>query len=427
MTKRFRDSYVLVAGDGVSGRGAKAALEARGSKCFLYDDKTYNAFPARPIDFIVVSPGLAKDHKVFAFAEEIGIPIIGEIELGFILNEGKPIVAVTGTNGKTTTTELIGAMLNKKGKAAVCGNIGKSFAEVAVSHDYDYAAVEVSSFQLETIDKFEPNIACITNISSDHLDRHKTMEAYIAAKLRIAENQTKDDFLILSQDDIPLFALKNFSPRAEVLYTSARGSVRGCYLYDDKIWFLDEYICRRDRVRIAGPHNLANALTAVCAAKLMGVENADIVDVLTSFETDAHRMKEVGRFRGKTYYDDSKGTNIGATLKAAAAMPSPTCLILGGSDKGYEFDELFENLPKQIASVVAVGATADKILRAAYRCGFYEAERAESLYDAVVRAASSEAENVLLSPATASFDTFRNYAERGDEFIRIVKEINGCK
>lgn len=417
----FLNKRVLIVGDGVSGKGAFDALSGA-AECEFFTEHFFDC-PKTNFDFIVVSPGIRKEHKIFDFAYDNNIPIFGEIELGYKLYSGK-IIAVTGTNGKTTVTSLIGEILkNDQKSVSVCGNIGVSFSRCARFDSSDFAAVEVSSFQLESVTEFKPHIACILNITPDHLDRHKDMKEYTEAKLRIALNQDKDDYLILSQDDIPLSALENFYPKSRVLYTSVRGKVPGAYLSNGKIFFFDEYICDRDVVRMQGEHNIQNALFAVCVSKLNNVKNKTIIQTLSQFLPPNHRIVNLGVKCGKCFYNDSKGTNIAATLKAAASMPSSACLILGGSDKGYEFDELFKRMPKNIVHIFALGETSGKIIDAAKRNNFFEIEKVNSLEEAVKLSAVLDVENVLLSPACASFDMFKNYAERGEVFERAVMEL----
>lgn len=419
----FKDASVLIMGSGISGCGAKFALESYGAKCFMFDDKLFATIPKVDFDYIVVSPSLPLTHKVFEFANSRNIPIIGEIELGFMFNKGQ-IIAITGTNGKTTVTELIGKMLNMANKkASICGNVGISFAQTAANGGYDYAVVEISSFQLETIVSFRPHIAIITNISPDHLDRHGTMASYANLKKRIAVNQTPNDYLILSQDDIKIEYLEKFCPQANVLYTSLRGKVPGAYMHKNNIYFYDELICSRSQIKLDGDHNVGNALSAICAAKLANVDNDSIIKVLGNFESDAHRIKLVSSVSGKEYYNDSKGTNIAATIKAAACMNGSTCLIAGGSYKGYEYDELFAGLPKNVTRIVAIGQTAKKIYEAGFRNKFYEITIENTLEKAVVSASWGDEINILLSPASASFDMFKNYEDRGEQFERIVKGL----
>lgn len=411
---------VLIAGKGISGEGAYAALTGSGAHCAFYGTDT--AAQKFAPELVVVSPGIAPDQPVYAWAARNNVPLCGEAEIGALLND-KPIVAVTGTNGKTTVTRLIGKILQCAGhKVAVCGNVGESFALAAYKGGYDYAVVEMSSFQLETIHTFRAHVAVITNFAADHLDRHKTMQAYAAAKQRIALNQTQDDFLILSQDDIPLYALENFMPKSQTLYTSVRGMLRGAYLMEDAIYYRGERICDADRVRMEGEHNMKNALSAVCATKALGVDTASVVDALTSFVPDAHRLQLVARKNGKNYYNDSKGTNIAASVAAARALAGDTCMIVGGSDKGYEYDDLFLRLPATVVRVAAVGETAQKVENAARRCGFTRVRTFTDFAEAFRWAEDGEEENVLLSPASASFDMFSSYIERGETFERLVTD-----
>ncbi len=422
MDNGYSGKRVLIIGKGISGEGAKTALDGLGAECAFYED-TYTV-NGNKADMIVVSPGISREHAVFGHAAENGIEIIGEAELGYRINK-KPVIAITGTNGKTTVTELIGKILERAGhKVAVCGNIGNSFSLAAFRGGYDYAVVEISSFQLETVKYFKPYIAVITNISPDHLDRHKTMGAYCAAKRKIAAKQTKEDYLVLSQDDIPLYALEDFMPQSSVMYTSVRGKMRGAYVTENKIYYMGEYVCDTDRVRMEGEHNLKNALSAVCAAKILNVKNKCIVSALTDFLPDAHRLNLVARKGGKNYYNDSKGTNIMASVCAAEYMSGDTCLIAGGSDKGYEYDELFTKLPPGVVRIAAVGETAAKIKRAADKYGFANIEVFDDFTKAFLWAKDGIEENVLLSPASASFDMFTSYSERGEAFERLVRNVD---
>ena len=411
----------LILGKGVSGTGAARALSAAGADYVICDESDFDTQIGGNYDLIVVSPSVTLNHRVFGFAAAHGIEVISEIELGYRLCD-KPIVAVTGTNGKTTTTELIGKMLAARYSTAVTGNIGRSFA-LDATDKYDVFAVEVSSFQLETVKDFRPNVAVITNITPDHLDRHGNINEYARLKLGIAKNQKADDYLVMSADDIPLGLLEGFSPDSNVVYTSVNGRVHGAYLSDGKIYWFNEYICPLNQIKMQGIHNAANALSAIAAAKLCGIETSEIVKVLGEFDTDAHRMKYVASVKGVAFYNDSKGTNIAAAKKAMKSMPSTFCLIAGGSDKGYEFDELFTERSENFIKTCAVGETAEKITAAAKRNGFVNIEVYNSLKEATFAAYRSGAENVLLSPGTASFDSFKNYAERGEEFERVVNEI----
>ncbi len=412
----------LVVGTGVSGKSAFDVLSGRGCDCVICDDG--NNFPQDlNVDLIVVSPGVPKNSKIFDYARNNSITLIGELELGWVLNGEKDVVAITGTNGKTTVTQLVGSIVGKVCAAKICGNIGIPFSKIASEGAYDKAIVETSSFQLETIDSFRPHIACITNIDCDHLDRHGTMEIYAKTKLRIAQNQKEGDFLVLSRDAIPVSYLRGFLPRSQIYYTSLDGKVRGAYRQGDELMFMNEKICLRDDLKLEGDFNVCNALSAICIFRLLEIKPEVIREGIRSFDTSAHRLKRVRSVGGKTYYDDSKGTNIAATLWACKAMKGSTLLILGGSDKGYSYDALFEGLPSDVKEIVLIGETADKIEKSASAYGFAALKRCDTLEEAVIYASSAAVENVLLSPASASFDMFKNYAERGEAFVKAVKEL----
>lgn len=415
MPEKFKK--VLVFGDGVSGKGAYAALEKKGINCVVRTESDY-ADDKNNYDAVVVSPGVKPDHPIF---KRYAGKIISEIDLGAIFAT-KPYFAVTGTNGKTTTVELAGRLLSVKYKTCVTGNIGRSFAFDSLS-DSDAFVVEASSFQLCNSKYFAPHVAVILNITPDHLDYHGDTYAYAKAKLNIAAKQTEKDFLILSADDLPVGLLGDFFPRSKVLYTSVRGKTEGAYLENGKIYWFGEKVCSRLDVPLKGLHNVSDALAAIAIAKIAGVSNDEIVSSLAGYEPGKHRLKYVCAVRGVAFYDDSKGTNVAATLKAMDSMTGSYALIAGGSDKGYEYDELFTGCSALPQKVFAIGETADKLVAAAHRHGYHSIEKCASLEDAVAGAYGSGADNVLLSPASASFDMFSSYAERGDRFIKIVGEL----
>ena len=428
MREEFLHRKVLILGYGISGKGAEHALLACGATSRVVDESIekiiFDKAFVSGFDLIVTSPSVPHTHPIYRMAAALDIEIYSEVELGARLFSGK-LIGITGTNGKTTTAALIGKIFKyAKIRTSVCGNIGISFASAAVFDNFDVAVVELSSFQLETVSSLKPDIAIITNITPDHLDRHVTFEAYASAKRNIAKNQTQEDTLILSQDDIPLSALTGFRPNANVLYVSTRGKVQGAYLLNGTVYYFDEPIIKRSAIRLSGAHNVANCLFAVCAAKLCGIPNQVITAVLSEFRPEDHRIQLVDRIKGKNFYNDSKGTNIGATLAAVRAMEGSVALILGGKDKGYEFDALIEQLPKSVKHIFAIGETAEKICSAAYRNNFHEIETKADLRGAVLAAFMSEADNVLLSPACSSFDMFNDYADRGRNFEKIVQEIS---
>ncbi len=419
--RKLNARRALVLGKGVSGKGAAEALSLAGTEYRICDETDFDTVFSDDYDLIVVSPSVEKNHRVFALARETGAEVIGEIELGWRLCD-KPVIAVTGTNGKTTVASLIGHILGKSADTCVTGNIGRSFALDAVS-EHDAYVVEASSFQLENVSRFAPHIAVITNITGDHLDRHGSFENYAAAKLRIAQGGSAADYLALSADSVPVSVLENFFPERKVVYFSVKGRVNGAYALGDKLYWYDEFICRRNDVVMLGIHNLENALAAIAAAKLYGIGDCDITESLKEFQTGRHRMEYVGCVRGVAFYNDSKGTNVDATVKAMRSMPSTFSLIAGGSDKGYEYDELFLSAPPSLKKLCVIGETSGKIMEAAARRGFTNVVRCPSLACAVSEAYHSGADSVLLSPASASFDMFENYKRRGEAFVAIVEEI----
>lgn len=418
----FKDKRIVIAGRGISGQSAYEVLSAIGASCTFLDDGLPPA-----AELLVLSPGISIFDPSLTEVKAKGIPIIGEIELGHVLCR-RPIVAVTGTNGKTTVVKMIGRILACAGlNAAVCGNVGVPFSRVAHEDEYDIAVVEVSSFQLESVRDFCPRVAVITNIAPDHLNRHKTMRAYIDAKLAIARKQTAEDTLVLSADDIPLYALENFSPCAQVRYTTVNGVCEGAYALGESVWYCGEEVCKVSEIRAENAHTLKNALSAICACKALGVENGAIVAGLSAFEQDAHRLHLSAEKGGKKFYNDSKGTNVSATLAAAACMKGHTCLIAGGSDKGETYDDLFAGLPPQIVRVAAMGQVADALCAAAARARFHNIKAFPDLSSAFAWAIGGEEENILLSPASASFDAYSSYIERGEAFERLVEAYHAKK
>ncbi|MCL2370449.1 MAG: UDP-N-acetylmuramoyl-L-alanine--D-glutamate ligase [Firmicutes bacterium] len=414
----------LILGKGISGSGAAEALQSLGYNTKIFDDSDGGKPPKLTgISIVVHSPGVPITHPTIQEAKQKNIDTMGELELGYRLCRC-PLVAITGTNGKTTVTRLLHRILANRGlRTDAVGNVGKSLASASLkSNEYDVLVCETSSFQLESITSFAPEIAMITNISPDHLDRHGTMDEYAKTKLKIAQNQTEKNFLILSMDDIPIKYLEGFAPRSHVLFVSTKRVVAGAYLLDGKLYYFDEVICDRSNLKLQGDHNVSNALFAAAAARIMGVDRTVIAQTFADFELDDHRLQFIGTYGGKRYYDDSKGTNIDACLKACESMQGDTALILGGSDKGYDFGRLFDELPTHITYITAIGetATAIKSIGAIYA---KEVIICDSLEEAVECCSNSDIQNVLLSPATASYDMFKDYKERGERFAEIVKNM----
>jgi len=423
---------VLVLGAGISGRGAEKLLRKFGASVFVLDEAKDRATLTekfiKQFDLCVISPSVDLKHKIYKLCKCANVEVIAEVELAGRCYEGI-LIGITGTNGKTTTTKLLTGILNADGLGAVaCGNVGYSFSECVAMDNPDIAVVELSSFQLEQMGNvLKPKIAMIINISPDHLDRHGNMDAYAKAKKNIALNQTEDDYLLLGADDIAVEYLTDFMPRSRVELVSVKDKVDGAYLYGDKLFYKSEEICSMEKLELKGLHNISNTLFCVAAAKMLGVNNEAIIKGLSEYKGEAHRINLCGKVAGKRFYNDSKGTNIGASLAACRTMVGSTALIVGGKDKGYDFEVLFNGLPSNIVKVLVIGEAADKLMESAKKSGYTNIERADSLESAVKMSMNTDAENVLLSPACSSFDSFKDYADRGKEFERIVEKIQACK
>jgi len=404
----------------------------RGARVFLGGDQVPEGL--RDLDLLVVSPGIPKEHALVQEVDQRGIPIIGEIELaGWLLPA--PIIAVTGTNGKSTTVRLIGSILQQSGKRAfVGGNLGIPLCEAvprptqaSQAPAYEYIVAEVSSFQLETIHRFKPWTAVLLNVTPDHLDRHPTQEEYRAAKQRIFKNQTIQDWAVINADD-PVVKTMALSARSGICGFSLIQKVeQGVYLEGGDIrarMHGKEFsIVSRDALPMRGDHNVANAMAAMSVGLLCGCPTEEMVRALQSSPTFEHALEVVREWQGITFVNDSKGTNVDATLKALQSFEEPLVLILGGKDKGGDFSQLADSIKRQVKGVVVIGEATQKILQAVDQ--IKPVTLAASLGDAVLQAVAlaSRGDVVLFSPACASFDMFRNYHHRGLEFKRIVGEL----
>jgi UDP-N-acetylmuramoylalanine--D-glutamate ligase len=373
----------------------------------------------------VLSPGIPIDHPIAVAFKRGGKGVISECELA-ARRMRNPLIAVTGTNGKTTTVSMLTKILKKGGLNAVaCGNIGTPILEKIDENSDDIMVAEISSFQLETLSSHCPHIAMILNVTEDHLNRHYTMENYIFLKKKLLKNLTETEYAILNYDDLTVrsFAEKT---RAKVLYFSLKERVRGAYLEKGDLYFGKEKIMSADEVSIGGAHNLQNALASIIAAKIMGINSTDIAAALSSFKGVNHRIQTVAKAGEIIFVDDSKGTNMDATLKAVAAMKTDTILLLGGKDKGYNYNVLFAELNKScVTHAVLYGENRYALLQSARAVGFDNVSVCMH-FGVAVRLAAMQAkrgQTVLLSPASASFDEFANYEERGDKFIEIVREF----
>jgi UDP-N-acetylmuramoylalanine--D-glutamate ligase len=378
-------------------------------------------------DLIVPSPGVSPIMPALAAARAIGIPVWSEIELAWRSLRGK-LVCLTGSNGKTTTTSLVGHILETAGlPVQVAGNIGTPLiSRVDVSSDAGFTVMEASSFQLESISAFRPDIAVLLNLTPDHLDRHGSFEEYGRAKARMFENQTENDFAVLNADDAT--AAKYAPSRPEVFWFSRQKRVAsGCFLRDDEIVFRRDgtetvLLCRED-IGLRGDHNVENVLAAAAAATLAGVEPAAIAEGVRSFAGVEHRIEFVASISGVEYFNDSKATNVDATLKALDAFSGSLLVILGGKDKGSDYTLLRKALRGHARSVLLIGAAAGKIEQ--QLGGFVPVERADTMTRAVELAGelARPGDTVLLSPACASFDQFESYEHRGRVFKQLVRGL----
>ncbi len=376
-------------------------------------------------DAVVLSPGIPIDHPVSIAFRRAGKGILGETELAARLMRC-PIVAVTGTNGKTTTVSMIEKVLKQSGKKAEsCGNIGSPMIKHIGLTSNDIAIAEISSFQLETLNSLCPHIAVVLNITEDHLNRHYNMDNYIFLKRKILKNTTETEYAVLNYDDETVKKFED-STRAKKIYFSLREKVEGAYVKENAIYYFDEKIMEIESLLLVGKHNVQNALATVCVAKLLGVETQVIARALGEFKGIKHRIDRVGIVDGVEYIDDSKATNVDATLKAIGAIKSEIVLLLGGKDKGYDYDKLFLALKKStVVKSVLYGENRIKLLESAMRTGVKSVALCDNFYVAVnvAKLTAKAGQTVLLSPASASFDEFAGYEERGDKFVEMVEEF----
>jgi UDP-N-acetylmuramoylalanine--D-glutamate ligase len=447
----LNNKRVLVVGLGKSGVASALFLKAHGAKVTVSDtksgDELRNEIPIlldhgitvetgghgdrtfRGQDLIVVSPGVPVDAPPLVQARALGEPVIGEIELAARFLPG-PIVAITGSNGKTTTTTLAGEIMTAAGfPALVGGNIGTPAISLAERANPETAIVlEISSFQLETIQTFRPKVAVVLNVTPDHLDRHRTFEVYVDAKARIFENQQASDFAVLNADDLTCVAM-GARTRAQVFWFSREKEVEhGACVREGNILFRDpsgqREIMQVSEIPLKGAHNLENVLAAVCAGMLMGCAPEKIRQAVCAFKAVEHRLEFVATIQGVDYYNDSKATNVDATIKALESFPANIHLILGGQDKVSNYTVLNDLLRQRVKRVYTIGAAAAKIES---QIKGPEVVHAETLENAI-RKAHAEAragDVVLLAPACASFDQFKSYEHRGKVFKEIVRSLSG--
>lgn len=372
---------------------------------------------------LVLSPGIPVDHPLAVAFKRAGKAVIGETELAARYLKCC-VLAVTGTNGKTTTVSMLAEMLAAGGvKAKVCGNIGVPMLSCRNLAERDVAVAEISSFQLETLSSLKPHIAAVLNISEDHLNRHYNMENYVYLKSRLLKNQQETEYAVLNYDDSVVrgFAEKT---RAKVVWFSRKERVDGAYIENGSLFFRGEEIVKIEELALREAHNIENALAALACAKLMKINNEAVAKALKTFKGAPHRIETAGVVDGVTYIDDSKGTNVDSTVHAAQCMKNETVLLLGGKDKGYEYAPLFEALKQtKVVRCVIYGENAFKILESAAKTGYKNVTLTEKFDYAVkiARLLAARGQTVLLSPASASFDEFQSYEERGDRFVSVVR------
>lgn len=441
---------VLVFGSGISGIGAVKLLEDHGAEVVLYDgnesldqaslreqlgEKTtivLGEFPEHlleELELVVLSPGVPTDLPVILAMKEHGIQVIGEVELAYAFGKGD-VLAITGTNGKTTTTSLLGEIMKcHQEEVFVVGNIGNPYTVAAGQMtERSVAVAEMSSFQLESIETFRPKVSAILNFTPDHLNRHHTMEAYVEAKKQIAKNQTAEDYCVLNYEDERTKAFGE-EVKAQVLYfSSAHKLERGIYLDDGKMIYKNPeevIVCHVDELQILGIHNYENVMAAVAMAAVYGVPMDTIRKAILAFKGVEHRIEYVTEKDGVVYYNDSKGTNPDAAIKGIQAMNRKTVLIGGGYDKNSEYTEWIQAFDGKVKQLILIGATREKIAQDAEKCGFHDYVFADTFEEAVLLAAKTakSGEAVLLSPACASWGMFPNYEVRGDKFKEIVNSL----
>lgn len=449
----LRNKKVLVFGTGISGIAAAELLEDHGAVPVLFDgnkelteegirEKLKSTSRAQivigelpdellaELSLAVLSPGVPTDLPLVNKMRDAGLPIWGEIELAYEHGKGD-VLAITGTNGKTTTTSLLGAIMQHARESAfIVGNIGIPYTKMVSQTTEDSVTVaEISSFQLETIDRFRPRVSAILNITPDHLNRHHTMEEYIRVKELITKNQTDEDTCVLNYEDEVLRKFGENLGCNVIFFSSLRKLEKGIYLNGEIIEYSDgekiTKICSTKELNLPGRHNHENVMAAVAMALSYGISLEDIYYVLTRFTAVEHRIEYVTEVNGVAYYNDSKGTNPDAAIKGIQAMDRPTLLIGGGYDKDSSYEEWINAFDGKVRYLVLLGQTREKIAQTARECGFHDIVMTDSLEEAVQFCAenANPGDAVLLSPACASWGMFPNYEVRGRIFKELVHNL----
>ncbi|MFZ2186613.1 MAG: UDP-N-acetylmuramoyl-L-alanine--D-glutamate ligase [Streptococcus parauberis] len=444
----FQNKKVLILGLARSGQAAAKLLSNLGAIVTVNDGKAFEENPSAQVlleegikvicgshplelldeDFalMVKNPGIPYSNEMVKKALDKGIQVLTEVEFAYLISEA-PIFAITGSNGKTTTTTMIADVLNHAGQSALLsGNIGFPASEVAVdAKENDRLIMELSSFQLMGVDQFRPHIAVITNLMPTHIDYHGSFEEYVNAKWNIQNNMSDKDFLILNGDQEISYDLAN-KTKATILYFSSQKEVDGAYCLDGKLYFEGEYIMDADQIGVPGLHNVENALATIAVAKLANVDNDSIKETLASFGGVKHRLQYVGQVNQIKFYNDSKSTNILACQKALSSFDnSNLILIAGGLDRGNEFDDLVPDIIG-LKKLILLGQSADKMKKAAEKAGVsYLDAKDVAEATAIAFKEAKQGDVVLLSPANASWDMYKSFETRGDEFIQAFEQIKG--
>lgn len=445
----MKDKRVLVVGLGITGIASIKALNELGAIIYAYDGQSEDKmqkvleelkdidvkyyfdsldFDTDNIDFVIKSPGIKFETPIMQKLLDANLRIIGDLEAGYLITNNK-FVAITGTNGKTTTTSLIGAIINSSGrKCKITGNIGSgALYDSYISEKDEVIIVEASSFQLESTEKFKPFISIVTNLSPDHIDWHKSEENYYRSKFKIAINQDKNDYCILNyEDDLTRNYLELVN--TNILYFSSNRILdNGIYVENMQIVYNynneKSVIMDVDDIFIVGKHSLENVLAACAAAKLLGIDNNTITNAVKNFKGVEHRLEYFDTYNGVKFYNDSKGTNPDASIKAVTGVKPPIVLIAGGYDKDSEYDEFIESFDNRVKALILLGQTREKIKECALKHGFKNIYLVENMDEAVHLSyeLSEKGDTVLLSPACASWGMYENYEVRGKDFKERVK------
>jgi len=451
----FENKNILVCGMAKSGISAAVLLKKFAKSVTIQDIKEQTHFENETIenlknqninlllgknpdeeilnfDMLVLSPGVPTFLPFIKKAYENNIPVIGEIEAAFNFCKSD-VIGITGTNGKTTTTALIGEIINDfNNSAKVMGNIGKPFSdEVSEMTEKNVAVLELSSFQLETINELKPKISCVLNITEDHQDRHKTMENYVACKTNIFKNQTENDYAILNYDDSYCKEMAQGAKAKKIFFSMKENLKDGIYFYENHIYInilgINEKFININNLKLMGLHNVENVMAAVGAALAYGVPLTNIYKTLENFGGVEHRIEFVKTVNNVDFYNDSKGTNPDSAIKAIAAMTKPIVLIAGGYEKNSDFNEWIKTFKNKVKHVIVLGAVQKRLEQNLIDNNFLDYSLAETFEEAVLKAyeLSQSGDCVLLSPACASWGMFNNFEQRGEIFKKIVNSLNG--